>query len=191
MSDTEITPEDPAGGTARPIVQVGDPVLARTCRPVTEYGEQLQALLADMWASMRQAEGVGLAANQIGVDLAVFIYDCPDADGTFQRGVVCNPQLQLLEGAERQLDEGEEGCLSVRGQFTTLARPDTATVTGTDERGRPVTVTGTGLLARCLQHETDHLNGTLYIDRLPRKSRKRVLAAWAEENPAEAAALGR
>jgi len=180
VSDTE--------GTARPIVQVGDPVLARTCQPVTDYGEDLQSLLADMWASMAAAEGVGLAANQIGVDRAVFIYDCPDADGAYHKGVVCNPVLLLPEGEDRVLDEGEEGCLSVRGQFTSLARPDAAAVTGSDQNGEPITVTGTGLLARCLQHETDHLNGMLYIDRLPRKTRKQVLAAWAAQHPPDGGA---
>ena len=180
VANPEQTSTSEAGGRALPIVQVGDPVLATRCRPVTDFGAELQALLADMWASMAAADGVGLAANQIGVDLAVFVYDCPDADGRHQRGVVCNPVLHEEKAQDRVLDIGEEGCLSVRGQFHELGRPDTATVSGQDADGNPVTVTGTGLLARCLQHETDHLNGMLYIDRLPAKARKKVLAAWRE-----------
>ena len=168
-------------GTVHPIVQVGDPVLATPCEPITEFDDELAQLVADMFASMEAAEGVGLAANQIGIGRAVFVYDCPDASGKHQVGVVCNPVLAEVSGDARNLVEEPEGCLSVKGQFEPLARPDTATVTGQDAQGNPVTVTGDGLLARCLQHETDHLNGLLYIDRLPAKARKKVLKAWRKE----------
>jgi peptide deformylase len=169
-------------GRVFPIVQVGDPVLATVCKPVTEFDEQLAQLVADMFASMYAAEGVGLAANQIGVDRSVFVYDCPDEDNVRHQGVVCNPVLLDLPSDQRQLDEDQEGCLSVKGQYADLARPDFAVVTGQDQHGEPVRVEGTGLLARCLQHETDHLNGTLYIDRLTAKARKKVLAAWRAEH---------
>ena len=169
-------------GRVFPIVQVGDPVLATVCKPVTEFDEQLAQLVADMFASMYAAEGVGLAANQIGVDRSVFVYDCPDEDNVRHQGVVCNPVLLDLPSDQRQLDEDQEGCLSVKGQYADLARPDFAVVTGQDQHGEPVQVEGTGLLARCLQHETDHLNGTLYIDRLTAKARKTVLAAWRAEH---------
>ncbi len=165
-------------GRVHPIVQVGDPVLAKVCRPITEFDDGLIALVADMYASMYAAEGVGLAANQIGVDAAVFVYDCPDGDDVRRTGVVCNPVLAEVPSEQRNLDDDQEGCLSVKGQFSSLARPDFAVVTGLNERGEPVRVEGTGLLARCLQHETDHLNGMLYIDRLTAKARKKVLAAW-------------
>lgn len=169
-------------GNVRPIVQVGQPVLAKVCEPVTAFDDALAALVDDMFASMYAAEGVGLAANQIGVDLAVFIYDCPDEDNVHRVGVVCNPVLEELSVGRRQLDEDYEGCLSVKGQYMELARPDYAVVTGQDAAGNPVRVEGTGLLARCLQHETDHLNGLLFIDRLSAKARKKVLKAWEKEH---------
>ncbi|GAA3658910.1 peptide deformylase [Nonomuraea antimicrobica] len=165
-------------GEVRPIVHVGDPVLHHPCEPVTRFDGELAALVADMFASMYAAEGVGLAANQIGVPLRVFVYDCPDADGERHKGVVVNPELELPGLGERRLDADDEGCLSVPGQYAPLPRPDRATVRGFDADGEPVTVEGTGLLARCLQHETDHLDGQLYIDRLPAKRRKQVLAAY-------------
>ena len=173
---------DMRSGRIHPIVQFGHPALAKVCQPVTAFDEDLQILVADMFASMHAAEGVGLAANQIGVDSAVFVYDCPDGKNVHRTGVVCNPVLVDQPSAERHLDEEPEGCLSVRGQFTPLARPDFAVVTGQNEHGEDVRVEGTGLLARCLQHETDHLNGMLYIDRLTAKARKKVLAAWREEH---------
>jgi peptide deformylase len=153
-------------GEVRPIVRVGDPVLHHPCEPVTRFDGELAALVEDMFASMYAAEGVGLAANQIGVPLRVFIYDCPDADGVHHRGVVVNPALELPGLGERHLDAGEEGCLSVPGQYAPLPRPDHAAVHGFDADGKAVTVEGTGMLARCLQHETDHLDGVIYLDRL-------------------------
>lgn len=173
---------DMDNGRVFPIVQVGDPVLATVCQPVTQYDDDLAQLIADMFASMYAADGVGLAANQIGVDRSVFVYDCPDEDNVRHQGVVCNPVLEDLPSDQRRLDEDQEGCLSVKGQFSDLARPDFAAVTGQNAQGEPIRVTGTGLLARCLQHETDHLNGTLYIDRLTAKARKKVLAAWRAEH---------
>jgi peptide deformylase len=150
---------------------VGDPVLHVACRPVSEFGPELHALIADMFAAMTIAEGVGLAAPQIGVDLAVFVYDCPDGSGERQRGHVVNPRISV-DGEEVLHDEG---CLSVPGPYAELARRESATVTGSDQDGNPVTVSGTGFFARCLQHETDHLRGLLFIDHLPRNRRRRVL----------------
>jgi peptide deformylase len=123
---------------------------------------------------MRAADGVGLAACQIGVGLAVFVFDCPDESGTPHQGVVCNPVLHLPEGKERRLDDGEEGCLSYPGAFVPCARPDRARVTGQDLDGNPVEYGGTGLLARCLQHETDHTNGMVFGDRLSDRWRKKL-----------------
>ncbi|MFF3665820.1 peptide deformylase [Microtetraspora malaysiensis] len=173
-------------GTVRPIRHVGDPVLHRPCAPVTRYDEELGELVEDMFASMYAAEGVGLAANQIGVSLSLFVYDCPDQSDKFRKGVVVNPVLIMPRVGERHIDAHDEGCLSVPGQRATLGRPDRATVHGFDTTGNPVTVEGTGLLARCLQHETDHLEGRLYIDRLPAKQRKRLLEGYrgATRSPA-------
>ena len=121
---------------------------------------------------MYAADGVGLAACQIGVDLAVFVFDCPDESGERTVGVVCNPVLTLPEGRDRRLDDGDEGCLSFPGAFMPCARPDFATVTGTGLDGEPVAFSGDGLLARCLQHETDHTLGTVFGDRLSTKARR-------------------
>jgi peptide deformylase len=143
-------------------------------RPVTEFGNELHELIRDMFATMEAARGVGLAATQVGVDLSLFIYDCPDADEVPHRGVFCNPVVTLPEGDDRNLDSIEEGCLSLPGAYQPLARVDKATCTGQDADGNPVTVTGTGLLARCLQHETDHLNGTVFGDRLSGRLRRKL-----------------
>ena len=167
-------------GDVRPITLVGAPVLQQPCRPVETFDEELARLADDMFASMYAADGVGLAANQIGVDLRIFVYDCPDDDEVMRKGVVVNPTVVLPEGPERTLDDSEEGCLSVPGPRASLARPDVATCHGFDLAGAPITVVGTGVLARCLQHETDHLDGKLYIDRLSTRERKRVLREMEE-----------
>ncbi|CAL9555741.1 peptide deformylase [Streptomyces albus] len=172
-----------ARGTARPITVVGNPVLHRECKEVTEFDDELAGLIDDMFASQRAAEGVGIAANQIGVDLKVFVYDCQDDEGVRHVGVVCNPVLDQLPAEQRVLDDGSEGCLSVPGAYHPLARPDYAVVRGQDAQGKPIAVRGTGYFARCLQHETDHLNGYLYIDRLSKRERKDVLRQMAESTP--------
>ncbi len=141
---------------------------------VTEFDDGLAELVSDMVATMRAAKGVGLAANQVGVDLKVFVFDCPDDDNMQVAGVVCNPVLHVPEGKNRNLDDDDEGCLSLPGAFTTCARPDECRVTGFDEHGEAVEFFGTGLLARCLQHETDHLFGTVFGDRLPERARKKL-----------------
>ncbi|MET9297487.1 peptide deformylase [Streptomyces sp. NPDC003077] len=170
-------------GTSRPITVVGNPVLHKECKDVTEFGDELAQLIDDMFASQRTAEGVGLAANQIGVDLKVFVYDCPDDEGVRHVGAVCNPVLEELPADRRVLDDSNEGCLSVPGAYAPLARPDYAVVSGQDAQGNPIKVRGTGYFARCLQHETDHLYGYLYIDRLSKRERKDVLKQMAENEP--------
>jgi peptide deformylase len=152
----------------------GTPVMHRPQAPVTAYDDTLRSLVADMVATMYAADGVGLAACQIGEDVAVFVFDCPDASGEHTVGVVCNPELTLPEGKDRRLDDGDEGCLSFPGAFVTCPRPDWAEVTGTGLDGEPVRFSGDGLLARCLQHETDHTRGTVFGDRLPTKARKKL-----------------
>lgn len=177
-----------ARGHPRPITRWGDPVLHHACRPVREFDDELAALVADMVVTMEAAEGVGLAAPQIGVDLAVFVYGCPDDDDHRQRGVICNPVLVLPEGRERRLEEDEEGCLSLPGAHAPLTRADVATCRGHDLAGQPVEVIGTGLLARALQHETDHLNGIVFGDRLSKRARTTLLRDHeevAERYPAD------
>ncbi|MGW1464806.1 peptide deformylase [Streptomyces sp. NPDC002308] len=185
--DTEDCEEREAAyrerGTSRPITVVGNPVLHKECQDVTEFGDELARLIDDMFASQRTAEGVGLAANQIGVDQKVFVYDCPDDDGVRHVGVVVNPVLEELPPEARVLDDSNEGCLSVPTAYAELARPDYAVVSGRDAQGNPIKVRGTGYFARCLQHETDHLYGYLYIDRLSKRDRKDALKQMAEGTP--------
>lgn len=155
----------------RRVVMYGDPVLHEPAREVTDFGAELAELIDDMFDTLAVANGVGLAAPQVGVGLRVFVYDCPDDAGVRQRGHVVNPELTTSGPTE----ESDEGCLSVPGPYHELSRPTEATVTGLDKDGRPVTVSGTGYFARCLQHETDHLNGLLYVDHLPRNRKRKVL----------------
>ena len=164
----------PEGGTVRPMTRWGTPVMHRPQAQVTAYDDALATLVADMVATMYAADGVGLAACQIGVDQAVFVFDCPDEDGERWVGVVCNPTLTLPEGKDRRLDADDEGCLSFPGAFVECARPDTARVDGFGVDGSPVTFEGNGLLARCLQHETDHTYGTVFGDRISAKARKKL-----------------
>lgn len=176
MTDAPLAPYGPlpSGGTVRPITRWGEPVMGRALRPVTVFDDALVTLVADMVATMYAAEGVGLAANQIGEDSAVFVFDCPDATGHHTVGVVCNPVLELPVGADRRLDDDDEGCLSWPGAYVPCARPDYAAVTGQGLSGEPVRFEGNGLLARCLQHETDHLNGIVFGDRISHKARKKL-----------------
>ncbi len=143
-------------------------------RPVTDHDDALRALVTDLFDTMDAAHGVGLAANQVGVDLRVFVYDCPDSDDdetdspTRRRGVVVNPVLETSEVPEGMpdVDELEEGCLSVPGEAFPTGRAGWARVTGTDADGNPVVVEGHDFFARCLQHEVGHLDGLTYLDRL-------------------------
>lgn len=164
----------PEGGSARPITRWGNDVMHRPQQLVTSYDDALRALAADMVATMYAADGVGLAACQVGEDVAMFVFDCPDDEGVRTVGVVCNPVLTLPEGRDRNLEDDEEGCLSYPGSFESCARPDWARVDGFGLDGTPLSFEGDGLLARCLQHETDHTLGTVFGDRLPAKARKRL-----------------
>lgn len=150
------------------------------CRPVEVFDAGLHSLVADMGATMYAADGVGLAAPQIGVSRAVFVFDCPDDEGDRHTGVVCNPALAVPTGRDRLLDEAEEGCLSLPGAFVSCARPDVARVTGVDQYGEPVAFEGRSLFARCLQHEADHLQGVVFGDRLANRARKRLYKDAAE-----------
>ena len=140
------------------IRQLGDPILRTRAEPVTAFDQSLADLVELMFTSMYEARGVGLAANQIGNDSAVFVVDCNDLIA-----VVVNPRLvELSEEKEVAL----EGCLSVAGRHYPTGRAVRATIEGQNQHGEPITLSGDGELARCFQHETDHLNGRLYLDRL-------------------------
>lgn len=159
----------------RPIVILGDPVLHVPTAPVPvgpdgSLPADLTDLITDMYDTMAAANGVGLAANQIGVGLRLFVYDCAEERGNanYRRGVVINPALETSEIPETMPDPetDDEGCLSVPGESFPCGRATWARVTGLDADGDPVSLEGTGLFARMLQHETGHLDGLLYVDTL-------------------------
>jgi peptide deformylase len=164
----------PTGGTVRTVTRWGAPVMHRVQEPITSFDDELHSVVADMVATMYAADGVGLAACQIGVDRSVFVFDCPDDVGVRQLGVVCNPTVFLPTGKDRDLDDDEEGCLSLPGAFVPCARPTYARVEGQGLDGSAVRFEGRGLLARCLQHESDHCRGTVFGDRLNRRVRKKL-----------------
>ena len=158
-----------------PIRIVGDPVLHTPTTPVPVAADgsvpaELAELIADMYDTMDAANGVGLAANQIGRTERVFVYDCADDRGKTarRRGVIINPVLETSEVPETMPDpdDDDEGCLSVPGESFPTGRASWAKVTGLDADGTQITLEGTGLFARMLQHETGHLDGFTYLDRL-------------------------
>jgi peptide deformylase len=152
----------------RPIVITGNPVLHTRAQEVTIFDDELRALVADMYDTMDKAPGVGLAAPQIGVPLRIFVYDYADDEGNERRGVIINPTLTISKVADEPADEDTEveGCLSVPGERFPLKRAEFATVTGFDLDQNPVHIEADGWFARIFQHEFDHLDGTLYVDRL-------------------------
>lgn len=146
----------------RPITRYGDPVLARPAATVDEITPEIQTLIDDMIETMYAAPGIGLAAPQVGVPLRVCVIDITGGQRGGQVITLVNPEF--VERTGMQLEE--EGCLSIPGHNATVARPERAVVRGLDRNGQAVTIEGTGLLARALQHELDHLDGTLFVDRL-------------------------
>lgn len=163
----------------QPIRLFGDPVLRTAADPVTVFDKELRVLVKDLTDTMVDAPGAGLAAPQIGVSLRVFTYF---VDG--EVGHLINPDLDLSEDEQ----DGPEGCLSLPGLAYDTKRAFGVVAKGFNMYGDPVTIEGTELLARCIQHETDHLDGILFIDRLDREQRKAALRAireaeWAGQAP--------
>ncbi|MFI0975435.1 peptide deformylase [Streptomyces sp. NPDC021093] len=168
-------------GSVRRITVVGEEILRRRCREVTRFGTpELSRLIDDMFATNQVADGAGLAANQIDVDLQLFVWDITDEWGVRHVGHIANPVLDDVPAEDRRLVEEPEGCLSVPGPFRVVSRPDHAVVRGRDKDGNPLVIEGSGYFARCLQHETDHLHGHLYLDRLAQRERKTALREMAE-----------
>ncbi|WLQ31955.1 peptide deformylase [Streptomyces castrisilvae] len=169
-------PPEAERGSVRRVTVVGEEVLSHPCREVTEFGTpELSALIDDMFLTMHVADGAGLAANQVGVDLRLFVYDCPDDHGIRHVGHIINPVLDLPDPRSRRLVDEFEGCLSVPGATMAVPRTDRAVTRGFDQDGNPLVIEGTGYFARCLQHETDHLVGHTYLDRLSKRDRKEAL----------------
>lgn len=147
----------------QPIRLFGDPVLRTPAAPVETFDKELRKLVRDLTETMMDAPGAGLAAPQIGVLLRVFTYWVDD-----ELGHLINPDLDLSE----DLQDGEEGCLSVPGLAFDTKRARSVVARGMNMHGEPVELVGTDLLARCVQHETDHLDGIVFIDRLDAEVRR-------------------
>ncbi|WP_432967843.1 peptide deformylase [Dactylosporangium sp. CA-233914] len=169
--------------TIQPIRVLGDPVLRSPADPVTSFDAALRSLVRDLLDTLTGEPGrAGVAAPQIGVPLRVFAY------GTTSPSYLVNPRITARSGQQ----DGDEGCLSIPGLAFPTPRAFTVTATGFDEHGDPVTVTGSGLLARALQHELDHLDGVLYIDTLTGDARRQALrAVRATFRPGSRTAEGR
>lgn len=150
----------------QPIRFFGDPVLTTPASPVIDFDKELRTLVADLTDTMIDAPGAGLAAPQIGVPLRVFVWHVDD-----QFGHLVNPSLDLSE----EMQDGEEGCLSFPELRYDTPRAMRAVARGFTMHGEPITVEGTEFLARALQHETDHLDGILFIDRMPANLRKEAM----------------
>jgi peptide deformylase len=146
----------------RPIVKFGSSPLHQPARPVDEITPEIQTLIDDMIETMYAAPGIGLAAPQVGVPLRIFVVDLSVGRDAGQLSVFVNPEFVERDGMQLE----EEGCLSVPGFNATVVRPSRAKVKGLDRHGREQTIEGTGLLARAFQHEMDHLDGVLFVDRL-------------------------
>ena len=150
----------------------GDPVLKTRASKVKEYDETLHRLSQDMLATMHDREGVGLAANQVGRLRRILVAGVED-----EEYVLVNP---VIEASSEENETGAEGCLSIPGIQVEVERPVAVTVSGRDTAGEPVRLEAEGLLARVLQHEIDHLDGVLILDRTDRESRKAALREWRE-----------
>ncbi|MGN6781669.1 MAG: peptide deformylase [Marmoricola sp.] len=150
----------------RPIRLLGDPVLRTPAMPVVDFDKELRTLVADLTDTMMDAPGAGLAAPQLGVGLRVFTWH---VDG--EPGSLVNPTLRLSE----DIPDGPEGCLSIPGNTIACRRAAHVVAHGVDMYGEPKLVEGSQLLARALQHETDHLDGILFIDRLDRDARREAM----------------
>jgi peptide deformylase len=166
--------------TVRRVTKHGERVLKTPCPPV-DYAaikDELPALLKDMWATMNAARGVGLAAPQVGLSLRLAIIDVRP-EGKSQRFVLINPEIVSREGEQRE----EEGCLSIPGIYAPLPRAARVRVRALGADGTPWEADAEGLLARAFQHEIDHLDGKLYVDRLPFELKLKVLDAIKDAKP--------
>jgi peptide deformylase len=148
--------------TIRPVRIYGDPVLRERAREVAQVDDELRRLIEDMRETMQAYQGVGLAANQVGVLQRVLVLDVPMEDEERMQAALVNPVIEARSGTETS----EEGCLSIPGIFEDVRRAARVKVRGLDEQGRAVTLDAEGYLARAIQHEVDHLDGVLFVDRL-------------------------
>lgn len=162
----------------RPVRLLGDPILRESALPVEELDGEIHTLIADMFDTMYAEEGVGLAAPQVGVGLRVIVVDPREPE--VPPFALINPEVVETAG---ELEKGEEGCLSIPGLKELVERPAQVVVTGMDEAGAQVRLEAVGLLARILQHEVDHVNGILFIDRVSPLKRVMLLRRWQKVKP--------
>ncbi|WP_203711011.1 peptide deformylase [Asanoa siamensis] len=153
--------------TVQPIRLFGDPVLRTPADPVVDFDAELRKLVADLVETMQEQSGAGLAAPQLGVGLRVFTFDVDDVVGH-----VINPMISFPDEEEQ---DGPEGCLSIPGVYVDTKRRMNVVATGFNQWGDPIKLVGSGLMARCVQHETDHLDGVLFLDRLDAAARKEAM----------------
>ncbi|MCS5479561.1 peptide deformylase [Corynebacterium sp. YIM 101645] len=158
--------------TIRDIRLFGDPVLTTRSDEVTEFDDALRGIVDDMLETMDDAGGVGLAANQIGLTRRIFVYDTTHVENGL-RGHIINPVWEAIGG---DTQTGEEGCLSIPDISVETERFQTVRVSGQDINGNPIALVASGLMARCIQHETDHLDGVLFLRRLSPEHRKETMA---------------
>ena len=162
----------------REVRLMGDPVLREPALPIARVDEALRLLIADMFETMYAQDGVGLAAPQVGVRQRVIVIDARE-DETKPFALI-NPRITWLSD---DLDRAEEGCLSIPGLKEIVERPFAVRVEGLDHDGEPLNIEATALLARILQHEIDHLDGVLFIDRLSPLKRRMLLKKWQKVKP--------
>jgi peptide deformylase len=158
---------------------LGDPVLRESAKDVQEITAEVKRLVDDMFETMYSEEGVGLAAPQVGISQRIIVVD-PQQDQANQRFALINP---VVREVSKEVERGEEGCLSIPGLKDIVERPFSCVVEGLDLDGTERRVEAEGLLARILQHEVDHLNGILFIDRLSPLKRKLLLKKWQKTKP--------
>jgi peptide deformylase len=158
---------------------LGDPALREECTEVPSVDDEIRDLVDDLIETMYAAEGIGLAAPQVGVPLRVFVYDVREDD--VEPGVLINPRIVEASGRQRE----EEGCLSIPGLSEVVERKARITVEGLDRDGNQVRFDAEGLLSRCLQHEQDHLDGVLFIDRVSPLKRRMLLKKWSKMDESE------
>jgi peptide deformylase len=165
--------------TVTPIRIFGDPVLRSAADPVVDFDAELRGLVSDLTDTLLEANGAGLAAPQIGVSLRVFVFDVDDV-----LGHLINPALHFPDEEEQ---DGQEGCLSIPGLYYDTKRRMNVVAKGFNSYGDPMQIVGSGMLARCVQHETDHLDGVMFLERLDSETRKQAMkdiraAEWYGDN---------
>lgn len=157
---------------------LGDPILRKPCEEVGEIDDEVRSLIDDLIETMYSEDGIGLAAPQVGVPLRIYVYDTREPE--VEPGVMINPRVVEAEGTVRE----SEGCLSIPNLTEIVERSERVVVEGLGRDGTPVRIEADGLLSRCLQHEGDHLDGVLFLDRVSPLKRKMLLKKWSRQEEA-------